>query len=237
MTEREYDIRNGVLFEIKGKTYHSFEDLDLITASIDIPPATPRTQYIEIPYVDGQIDVSEVLGVPLTYQPRTITMLFIIPPSATQTEEIRSRVENIFNGKQIDKLIFDNDIEWYWTGNGRAVVTSFTFVYPQKIEITVQVYPYKYKNEMVSINLSPLALDDVKILRCKNEGRPISPTIDLSAGSVKVTINGNEETITTMEPVELGAEFQLQQYGYTNVTIKSTTQNTNVTISYRERSL
>lgn len=236
MTEREYNIRNGVLFEIKGKTYHSYEDLDLITASIDIPPATPRTQYIEIPYVDGQIDVSEVLGVPLTYQPRTITMLFIIPPSATQTEEIRSRIENIFSGKRIDKIIFDSDIEWYWVGNGRAVVTSFTFVYPQKIEITVQVYPYKYKNEMVSINLPPLALNAEKVLRCKNEGGPVYPTVVVNTGgSVDVTINNHTQRLTA-GTTELGAGYQLQ-YEYTDVIVKSMAQEAELTIQYRERSL
>lgn len=246
MNREEYNVANGVLFETsEGKKYHSFQDFGLITASIKVPPAQPKTEYLEIPFRNGSIDVSEINGVPITYQDRTITMLFIVPPPASRVEELRSEIENKINGRTISKLILDNDIEWHYIG-GRAVVTSYTDVYPHKIEVQVQVYPYKKKNEArkISLNIAPVATQ--KVLRLTNYGsRKVRPTFQITVGNMDITFNNTTVHLTEAGTYNLDYRFELD-YGANYFIIETPAQtaetsetplNTSFFITYTEESL
>lgn len=69
---------NGIRF---GK-YHSYDDFGLILSSVHIPPAAPKTNYVDIPGADGQLDLTEALGC-VRYQMREAEFVFTTNPVMT----------------------------------------------------------------------------------------------------------------------------------------------------------
>ena len=51
-------MMNGIKFD----DIHSFYDLNLVLSQVDIPPATAKTSFVDIPGADGSVDMTEALG-------------------------------------------------------------------------------------------------------------------------------------------------------------------------------
>ena len=107
-------IEKGVLFG----NIHSFYDLNLILSAVDIPPAKPKTSYVDVPGADGDVDLTEAHG-EVKYSDREITFTFTMNPAGDLSEsawtEKKTEVSNELNGRSM-KITLDKDDEFYWLG-------------------------------------------------------------------------------------------------------------------------
>lgn len=122
---------------------HSYSDLNLVLSKVDIPPATPRTNYVDIPGGDGTVDLTEALG-GLKYKDRKGSITFSVFPT-DDFEEKKRQVSNLLNGKRF-KIRLDKDPDYYWLGrcefNKYASKKNL-----HQITMNVNVAPYKFKDE------------------------------------------------------------------------------------------
>lgn len=180
-------IETGIYFG----DVHSYYDLHLILSSVTIPPAQPKTNYIDIPGGDGSIDLTEAHG-EIKYKNRECSFVFTVAPGDPLTfEERKSKVSNALNGLKC-KIILDKDSSWCY--NGRLNVNE----YKQdknllKITITATVEPYKYKLSETVVTFAVEA-DDDKLFLIKNARKSVVPTITTNV-QLQVTFNGATYTL------------------------------------------
>lgn len=178
-------IETGVYF---GDA-HSFYDLDLILSSVNIPPATPKTNYIDIPGGDGSIDLTEAHG-EIKYSDRNCSFIFTVSPEDNLTfEERKKAVSNILNGRKC-KITLDKDSDYYY--NGRLSVNQYKQDGNLKqITIDARVGPYKYKQKETVVTF---AIDTTeKMFLLKNDRKSVVPKITCTA---ETTIIFDENTFT-----------------------------------------
>lgn len=187
-------IETGITFG----DIHSFDDLNLILSKSEIPPAQPKTKYVDIPGADGSLDVSEVHG-EVKYSNRDCKFTFTMHPLDSSTfEEKQTEISNKLNGKVL-KITLDKDEEYYYTG--RCIVNSYSSDKKMnKIVINAKVHPYKFKQNVTTLNYNlsgtPTAINITNsrksvspTITCTNDNTVIvfgTATFNLSAGTHKV---------------------------------------------------
>ena len=109
-------MKKGTLFG----TIHTSDNLNLIQQKVEITPAEPKTNFVDIPGADGSKDLTEALGVGVKYKDREITWTFALYPGQKREPKF-SEVANALNGKLFD-IVLDDDCLWYYSG--RVTVTD-----------------------------------------------------------------------------------------------------------------
>lgn len=170
-------IAKGIYFD----DIHSYYDLDLILSDSYVPPAQPKTIYIDLPAGDGMLDLTEAHG-SVKYNDRTgCKFTFSMNPSSDMTfEEKKSQVSNALNGKKC-KVILDKDPDYYYTG--RCIVNE----YLQdkrilQIVVTAKLSPYKQKKEATVVSFPVTSTEQTIIL--KNGKKPVVPEIKCTTQSL-----------------------------------------------------
>lgn len=103
---------NGVLFGNK----HSYDDWGLILKSRPvISPPEPKTNYIDIPEADGQLDLTESLSGEVRFNNRDMTFEFNVIDARQRWSDIYSEIANYLHGQKL-KIIFDEDRYYYYVG-------------------------------------------------------------------------------------------------------------------------
>lgn len=171
-TEDYNMISNGISFD----DTHSYYDLNLILSEVKIPPATPKTTYVEVPGADGSIDLTESHG-EVKYSDKECTFKFTVHPLDSSTwEEKQTEVSNLLNGR-VFKITLDKDDEFYY--QGRCTVKEFTSNKRIKqITVVAKVKPYKYKRNETRVTTALSSTP--KTLNILNGRKSVSPTIECS---------------------------------------------------------
>lgn len=181
---------------IKFGNIHSYDDLNLILSSVKIPPAPVKTNYIDIPYADGSVDMTEALGA-VRYGNRECSFTFTAFPS-DDWEAKKTEVSNLLNGQRC-RIILDKDSEYYW--DGRCSVNDYESDRNlHKIVIGATVAPYKLKHDQTQVTVP--AGDSVAVA-LTNGRRSIIPTITCTA-QAEVEFNGNTYTFNAGTHRSLG---------------------------------
>lgn len=164
---------------------HSFYDLNLVLSSVEISPAQPKTNYIDIPGGDGTLDFTEAHG-EIKYSDREITMLFSVFPQDDLTfEERKTVVSNALNGKKF-KITLDKDAEYYY--EGRVTVDDFRQDKNLKqFTITATVHPYKWRQNK-TVEVVALTTQSRSVV-LKNGRKSVVPTIKVSS-HLFLTVDG-----------------------------------------------
>jgi hypothetical protein len=186
-------IETGVYFD----DIHSFHDLNLILSSVDISPAKPKLNLLDIPGGDGSLDFTEVHG-EVKFKDRDCSFVFTVNPAEAMTfEEKKTQVSNILNGTR-RKITLDKDSGYYY--DARITVDDYLQDRNLKqITVTATAKPYKLKqNEtVVAVNLTSDEQDviltngrksAIPIITCTDDGATIiydGYTIKPSAGTHK----------------------------------------------------
>lgn len=126
---------------------HSYKDLNLVLSSVSIPPPAVKTNYVNIPGADGQLDLTEALG-EVNYKDRDCSFTFTVFPYEN-FEDKKTQITNLLHGKRC-KIILDKDPEYYW--EGRCSVKSYASDRNlHKIVVGATVAPYKMKKEQTDV--------------------------------------------------------------------------------------
>ncbi len=198
-------IETGIQFD----NIHSFYDLNLVPAPFVIPPAKPKTSYIEVPGGDGSLDLTEAHG-EVKFQNREFTVTFSVMPSDKMTfEEKAMQISNALNGKRFEKIIFDKDLHYYFTGRCtvdehlqdkrlKQITVRFN-VNPWKWHLYPTVAKFSLNATEKTIVLSNGRKSVVPLITCTGEANVTfeGTTYKLSAGTYKLfniffTEGGNE---------------------------------------------
>ena len=176
---------NGVFFG----TYHSHDDLGLILTKKTIEPAAAKTQTIDIPGADGELDYTEYFG-KILYSNRTLSFEFSIvgPPSEFLT--LYSRVQNLLHGRKM-KIVLDDDPNFYYTG--RVHVNEWeSDQRVGKLVIDVDAQPYKLKTAPTLVSE---IVTGVREINCLNLRMETIPTI-VASDQVTVQFGNYSKTFT-----------------------------------------
>ena len=213
----------------KGTTFgtiHSGIDLRLIQQRVVITPPKPRTNIIDVPGANGGKDLTEALGIGVTYKDCSIVWTFALYPGSDWTQK-RNEVSNALNGLSCH-IVFDDDPDWYY--DGRLSVTE----YPTDgllRQITIEAICRPYKRKIVMSRESANLTTDEKTLALAIGNMPIVPeiTVDVQTtlhwGSVTLTISPGTHTFPA-----------LRMKGDQRITVTGSAEG-RITITWREGSL
>lgn len=187
-------IETGISF---GST-HSYFDLNLILSAVDIPPAQPKTTFIDVPGADGSVDLTEAHG-EVKYSDRECSFTFTMLPTDSSTwEEKKTEVSNLLNGR-VFNITLDKDDEYYYSG--RCQVKGYEVDKKiRQIVVSAKVKPYKFKQNVTVMKVALASTPKSVILmngrkrvspsiQCTNDDTVIvfgDATFNLSAGTHKV---------------------------------------------------
>ena len=213
----------GILFD----NIHSHRDLNLILSKEDRPPATPKTNYVDIPGSDIPIDLTEANG-EVKYKSRNFTFTFAFnEQDESAWEAKRTEVSNLLNGKAC-KITLDKDPDFYWLG--RCTVSRLLSDKRQRqIVITAKVHPYKYKQDETVLTFDLTEEETTVILL--NSRKTVCPIITCTDDNTMIGFNGNTFKFNAGTHKNLNIRFT---EGSNEVTISGTGQ---VTFSYQEGDL
>lgn len=219
-------IETGIYF---GKI-HSYDDLDLILASVDIPPAKPKENYVDIPGADGSVDLSEAHG-EIKYSDRTgAKFTFYMNPAGDLSEEAweekKTEVSNLLNGLRCN-ITLDKDPGYYW--QGRCTVSDhISNKKLRKFVVGARLAPYKLKSNVTRVSVDLTA--NPKEVTLKNARKTVCPYITCT-GETRLTFGDIE--IMLGEGTHKALDLLLYE-GKTVVTVSGTGT---VTFEYQEGDL
>lgn len=190
-------MMKGIWFD----NIHSYDDLNLILSSVNIPPAAVRTNFVDIPGGDGSVDLTEALG-EVRYKDRECTFTFTVFPH-DDFEEKKQEVSNLLNGRRC-KIVLDKDPDYYWLG--RCVINEYASDKNlHKVVVKATVAPYKLKTNQTSMTI-PAGKNVTGSLW--NGRKTVVPTITNTAeatvifGGVEHELSAGTHKILNIELVE-----------------------------------
>lgn len=128
---------------ISGSTeMNTWDDWHLIPSSRPVfNPPKVKTQYVDIPGGNGQLDLTEILtGYPL-YENRTGSIEFYVENGHAEWDDLYSQIMNYLHGKHMTACLEDDPGFVY---EGRFAVNSWkSDKWWSTITIDYDVYPYK----------------------------------------------------------------------------------------------
>lgn len=107
-------------------------------------PPEKRTNYVDVPGMDGTLDLSEVLTDDMVFGRRTEKIVLSVPDGAN-FEQVKTEVSNFLDGKRFD---YSYNFDPGYTLNGRFRVTDYSGWRARRIEIEVDAEPFKRGQHM-----------------------------------------------------------------------------------------
>lgn len=163
-------------------------NLDIIQQSVRVHPAQPKTNLVNLPGADGDIDLTEALGLGVKYASRKIEWTFALYPSQDWATK-RTEVANAINGKRLAIVLSEDSTHTY---NGRVTVKDYARDKELR-QITVEAICDPFGLLAAStVNVSLTTSYQSKSITTK--GRPIVPTFttdvaaDVQYGGVTYTL-------------------------------------------------
>lgn len=211
---------------IKGANDNDFVMIDTIYKLYPVwrmlSAAQERTNFVDIPGMNGALDCSEEFG-EVFYDMRTLEMGCVYVGDNWHTDY--SAISSRYHGRSV-QIMFANDPAWYWVG--RLSVSGYD-AKERKLAMKATVYPFKFRRDETVVTS---AGDETVTLR--NGRMPVTPEVTIS-GPVTLEWGGYTKALSASAyPATLIiAGLQLPQ-GDTDVTI---TGSETVTFRYREGAL
>lgn len=213
----------GVIFGNKN----SLTDLGMILTDAQISAPKPKRITVEVPYRDGEVDVTKALAKNIKYESRTISLEFAFPGNVKSFEKRKSVIYNHIQGKN-HKVIIESDPDWYWdcycTVNKILVSKRLATV-----KIECEAYPYKYGIKETEIQLS---VNKYKTVLCDNDRMELMPYI-FTTQPLTITQNGRRIFVPAGKSRPEGLIFAPGN-NYLEI---ATEESAQVVISYRKGSL
>lgn len=134
----QYDGEHSVIFGDKN----SWTDWHLIPTSRPVfNPPEVKTNYVDIPGMDGGIDISEILSGHPVYKNRTGSFEFIVDPDWKTWSVVYSEIANYLHGKKLRAILTDDPTYFY---EGRFSISAWkSSAQYSSITIDYDVEPYK----------------------------------------------------------------------------------------------
>ncbi len=133
----------GATIEVNNVKKHTYNDWNLKWFKVEISSPAPRKNYINVPGMDGKLDLSESLTGEINYENRKIKLIFEVEGDYEKWSTISSEIMNFLHGRQA-KIIIDTDKCFYYVGRFELTSTKEDYLYGELI-LSGDVGPYKYE--------------------------------------------------------------------------------------------
>lgn len=139
------ELSNGITIELEnGTKYHTLDDWGLALGNNNyIGDPEQETWYVNVPYRNGSIDLSESISGKRIFKQRPLAFTLGGLTNRNGWDSLISDIRNKIHGRKC-KIIIDNDNEYFWLGRAYIVdfdrfreLGTFTLSVPQ-------ADPYKY---------------------------------------------------------------------------------------------
>lgn len=210
-----------------GSPCYLDDTLGLITQSIEVEPAQPKTEYLDLPGADGSVDLTEALGLGVLYNDRVIKWTTALRPGADWSETM-SAVSDAVNGLRMERICVDGS-GFYYTG--RVTVTSHrTDRLLKQITLEARCAPFRQLDHdaevtatttgaQVSVNVGP---------------RPGTVTVE-NGGSSALTVSVDGGSASSIS-AGLERDFDLEAGAHT-ITLTVASGTAPATVTWKERHL
>lgn len=223
-------IETGIYFD----DLHSYHDFGLVLSAVDIPAATPKTNYVDIPGGDGSVDLTEALG-DVKYNDRECTFTFTAGKSINESEweELKTKVNNALNGKTFKKITLEKDPDYFYSGrcsiNGYAINKRL-----RQIIVNARVAPWKFKQAKTIITAEvDTDLDHPISMYLPNSRRSVFPEVSISGTDFTIGSDEGEFHYTDGTYTVKNHYFRLKE-GITKVLVSG---HGTISFSYQEGDL
>ena len=219
---------NGVTFG----TLHSYTDLHLILQKFDPGPAPARINMVPLRGASGAVDLTEALGIGVTYDTRTLKWTFAVQPGQSWPAT-RAAVSNAINGGSF-QIKMDNETGYYYSG--RVTVESYASDNLLKqINVTAICDPFRYKNSATHVtgNINTTAASFT--LDNTGSARGVLPAIVTTAETV---LSDGTNTATIPAGTRRVPNFMyLQPFSTVTFTAKTSSGTGSIDVYWREATL
>lgn len=207
---------------------HSNRDLGLIQQTVDVQPAPPKLNIIDVPGADGSKDLSAQPAGRVVFGDREITWTFALYPGARWHTKHRE-VSNALNGLACN-ITLDDDPGYYYVG--RLTVKEYNRdATLRQITVTANCRPFKLKQGETEVTASLTTA--YKALVLENDRKPVVPTITVTA-ETSIRWDGGTFTISPGTHKILDIEFR---EGLNELEAATVSGTGSITIVYQEGAL
>ncbi|WP_279161125.1 hypothetical protein [Thomasclavelia cocleata] len=197
---------------------------DLTMTSKSISSAEVKKETVDIPNVDGVIDLSTALTGDVVYKNRVVKITLIKDDPEGKLLKFQSEFDNRFHGKMA-KLTFEEDPEYYW--KGRINIEHKIDKVIDQVTLTLDALPYKYKLKETVIHEK---IDASKKIICTNIRKWVTPTIEATS-SMSIKFENKTYSVNSGKFILAGLVFK---EGENEIEV---TGNGDLTIIYQEGAL
>ena len=129
----------GVRFGTGNNYKHSYTDYGLLLVNYNLGSPEPKTETIDVPGMDGVLDLTGVLGT-LRYRQRLLSFNFKMIKTSTYMTMYKTIMSDL-HGKKLNVILDDDNAYYYY---GRITVDSFaSSKFFGTVTINVDAEPYK----------------------------------------------------------------------------------------------
>lgn len=208
---------------------HSSTSLHLIQQEVDVQPAKPKINLIDIDGADGSKDMSDQPSGRVVFEDREINWVFALYPG-DKWDTKHSQVSSALNGKAC-KITLDTDPDYYYYGRLQVSKHKVDGLLKQ-ITVKATCRPYKLKQQETTVGPVTLTTTLQQIL-LTNGRKPVVPTITATAETV-IQWNGNTYSVSAGTHKLLDIELK---EGTNPIGVKVTSGTGELSITYREGAL
>lgn len=209
------------LTSLKG-TGKDFEMI-LVNQSLQFP--APKTEYIDIPFGDGAIDLTQALTGEVKYHNREGEFTFELLDNAFNRTMQVNKLVNFLQGQRM-VLVRPDETDWYYIG--RMVVSNIEeAVMVGRLTLSIVAEPYRYKRVMT---VKTFDVTTNMAIELNNSRLSLIPEVTATA---PVYIDYNGKQISVSAGTHKSLDIKLVE-GINKMTIVGTGK---VTFKYREGDL
>lgn len=207
---------------------HSHRDLHLIEQLVDVQPAEPKLNMVDVPGADGSKDLSAQPAGRVVYNDRPIEWTYALYPGDNWHDKHR-QVSNALNGKRC-KITLHDDPAYYYIG--RLSVKKYeTDKLLRQIVIEAICAPYRLKQEITTVTKS-IGTEYTSVI-LHNDRKAVVPTISVD---VEAVILWNDSTYNLNAGDHKLLNVELQE-GENNLLAKTMSGTGTITLTYQEGAL
>ena len=169
----------------------SYDDWGVYLTSFFVGDAEPKESYVDIPFGNGSLDLTEAITGEVMYANREFEAVFIMKPPRSAWSDFLRMARAYLNGKKRTIRIAEEP-GYYLTGRCKTnfeidgVLGRFT--------VSATCEPWKYKNAKTYYNFTIGTSGSVQG-NCSNSRKRVIPTITTS-GEVTVIFNGKSTSMS-----------------------------------------
>lgn len=207
---------------------HSYRDLHLVQAAVNVEPAKPKTNFIDVPGADGSKDFSELPAGRVVFNTREITWTFKLYPGDKWADKY-TQISNAINGRSCH-ITLDDDPDWYYVGRVSVEEHAADGIL-HTITVTAICQPYKLWQSESEVSESLTTTD--KTITLVNDRRWVVPTITVTAPT---TLLWKDNTFSLAAGTHKVLDIELTE-GVNYLQAKTTTGTGSITVVYRKGAL